>query len=151
MSANSPVVKRWFRRVLIAVTILVVGLILGVLMFTPPPAETQSAVVVTGNADSAQRAIEVAAARYTAMAEFYLAKDEVNRQRAIEAAAARYSGLAEFYLVDNEDSTQRAFEADAARYTALAAHYAAQTGSLPQGLEADAARYTALAAYYAEQ
>jgi hypothetical protein len=47
MSANSPVFKRWFKRSLIAVTILAVGLIVGILVITPPSAETQSAAVVT--------------------------------------------------------------------------------------------------------
>jgi hypothetical protein len=47
MSANSPVVKRWFKRSLVALTTLAVGLIVGILLITPPPAETQSAAVVT--------------------------------------------------------------------------------------------------------
>jgi uncharacterized protein YjeT (DUF2065 family) len=58
MSANSPVVKRWFKRFLVALTTLAVGLIVGILMITPPSAETQSAAVVTENEDSVQRAAE---------------------------------------------------------------------------------------------
>ena len=71
-SANSPVVKRWSKRVLVAMSVLVVGLIVGILMVPPPPAETQSVVVVKKE-DSAQRAIEAEAARYSGLAEFYLA------------------------------------------------------------------------------
>ena len=46
MLANSPVVKRWFKR-LVAVSILAVGLILSIFVITLPSAETQSAAVVT--------------------------------------------------------------------------------------------------------
>jgi len=49
MLANSPLVKRWFKRSWVAVTILAVGLILGILGVTLPPAETQSAAAVTEN------------------------------------------------------------------------------------------------------
>jgi hypothetical protein len=58
MSANSPVVKRWFKRSLVAMTILAVGLIVGILVITPPSAETQSVVFVTENEDSIERAAE---------------------------------------------------------------------------------------------
>jgi hypothetical protein len=58
MSANSPVVKRWFKRFLVAVGILAVGLILGSFVVTVPAAETQSAAVVTENEDSIQHAAE---------------------------------------------------------------------------------------------
>jgi hypothetical protein len=76
MSANSPVVKRWFKRFLVAVGILAVGWILGSFVVTPPSAETQSAAVVTENEDSLQRGIDASAARYTAMAASYTAKEE---------------------------------------------------------------------------
>ena len=60
MSANSPVVKRWFKRFLVAMTILAIGLIVSILVINPPPAETQSAAVVTENEDSVQRGIDAA-------------------------------------------------------------------------------------------
>ena len=89
MSANSPIVKRWFKRSLVAVGILAVGLIVGSFVVTPPPAETESAAVVTENEDSLQRGIDASAARYAAMAEYY----------ALVAAAER--GV-DFDFVDHE-------------------------------------------------
>jgi hypothetical protein len=125
MSANSPVVKRWFKRFLVAMTILAVGLILGILVITLPPAETQSAAVVTENEDSLQRSIDASAARYTAMAEYYAAKND-GLQRSIDASAARYTAMAEYYAAKEEDRIRRTIEADAARYTAMAEYYAAK-------------------------
>ena len=58
MLVNSPVVKQWFKRSLLAMTLLAVGLVVGILVITPPPAETQSAIVVTENESSSQRAFE---------------------------------------------------------------------------------------------
>jgi hypothetical protein len=89
MSANSPVVKRWFKRFLVATGILAVGLILGILVITPPSAETQSAAVVTENEDSLQRGIDASAAQYSAMAEY-------------DAAAAPAERGADFDFVDHE-------------------------------------------------
>jgi hypothetical protein len=43
---------------------------------TPPSAETQSAAAITENEDSLQRGIDASAARYTAMAASYTAKEE---------------------------------------------------------------------------
>ena len=51
--------------------------------------------------------------------------DEVNVQRAFEADAARYTAMAEYYLAQNETNLQRADEANAAQYTSLASYYAA--------------------------
>jgi hypothetical protein len=123
MSANSPVVKRWFKRFLVAMTILAVGLIVGILVVTPPPAETQSAAVVTENEDSIQRGIDASAARYSAMAAYYAVKDD-DIQRGIDASAARYSAMAAYYAAKN-DGIQRGIDASAARYTAMAEYYAA--------------------------
>jgi hypothetical protein len=124
MSANSPVVKRWFKRFLVAVGILAVGLIVGILVITPPPAETQSAAVVTENEDSIQRGIDASAARYTAMAKYYAVKDD-GIQRGIDASAARYTAMAKYYAV-KDDGLQRGIDASAARYTAMAEYYAAK-------------------------
>jgi hypothetical protein len=119
MSANSPVVKRWFKRSLVAMGILAVGLIVGILVITPPAAETESAAVVT---DSIQRGIDASAARYTAMAASYAVKDD-SLQRGIDASAARYSAMAASYGV-KDDSIQRGIDASAARYAAMAEYYA---------------------------
>jgi len=124
MSANSPVVKRWFKRFSVAVGILAVGLILGSFVVTVPPAETQSAAVVTENEDSLQRGIDASAARYTAMAASYAAEND-GLQRGIDASAARYTAMAASYAAENE-GLQRGIDASAARYTAMAASYAAK-------------------------
>ena len=80
MSANSHVVKRWFKRFLVAVGILAVGLILSSFVVTVPPAETQSVAVVTENEDSVQRGIDTSAAQYSsAMAEYYAAAAPAER------------------------------------------------------------------------
>jgi hypothetical protein len=144
MSANSPVVQRWFKRSLVAVGILAVGLIVGSFVVTPPPAETQSAAVVT---DSLQRGMDASAARYTAMAASYAAEND-GLQRGMDASAARYTAMAASYAAKN-DGLQRGIDASAARYTAMAASYAAENDSLQRGMDASAARYTAMAASYA--
>jgi hypothetical protein len=59
--------------------------------------------------------VDAAAARYTAMGEFYTAQAEA-RQQAIEADAARLSGLAEFHQSSG-------MEVNAARLTGLAEYY----------------------------
>ncbi len=128
MSANSPVVKRWFKRFLVAVGILAVGLILGILVITPPPAETQSVAVVTENEDSIQRGIDASAARYSAMAATYAAKKD-GLQRGIDASAARYTAMAASYAAEN-DGLQRGIDASAARYTAMAKYYAAKNDGI---------------------
>jgi hypothetical protein len=85
MSANSTLVKRWFKRSLVAVGILAVGLTVVSFVVTPPPAETESAAVVT---DSIERGIDANAARYTALAASYAAEHDA-LQRGIDASAAR--------------------------------------------------------------
>ena len=120
MSASLTVGRRWFKRSLVTVTILVVGLIVGTLVIDPSPAETQSPAVT---------------------------EDEINVQRGLEASAARYSGLAEYYA-PRPNSLQRGLEASAARYSGLAGYYTAREDSLQRGLEASAARYAGLAEYY---
>ena len=125
MSANSHVVKRWFKRFLVAVGILAVGLIVGSFVVTPPPAETQSAAVVT---DSLQRGIEASTARYTAMAKSYATEND-GLQQGIEASAARYTAMAASYAAKN-DGLQRSIDASAARYTAMAKYYAAKNDGL---------------------
>jgi hypothetical protein len=129
-----------FKWPLVAIATLIVALIMGSFIATPPAVE---------NEPSDQRAFEADAARYNGLAEFYLAKDEVSRQRAIKANAARYNGLAEFYLTENEPSNQPAFEANAARYNGLAEFYLAKNEAERQrAIEAEAARYNGLAEFF---
>lgn len=75
-SASSPVVKRWSRRFLAAMTISAVGLIVGSLVITSPPAATQSAAPVTEHQASLQRGIDAGAARYSTMPQYYAAPGE---------------------------------------------------------------------------
>ena len=58
--------------------------------------------VIAGNESAALRAVEASAARYSAMAEKYLAQNETNVQRANDTNAARYTDLAA-YLTANPD------------------------------------------------
>ena len=106
MFSNSFAGKRWFTQ---AVTMLVVGFILGFLVMAPSVVEAQ------GPADDGlQRGYNADAARYTALAEFY------GVQRGLDATAARYMALAAHYT---DASLQRGLQADAARYNALAEYY----------------------------
>ena len=114
---QKQIIKPRFIWTLAAIATLIVILVIG-FAFIP----TLSTVE---NETGSQRALDASAARYTAMAEFYLANDEANRQRAIKAESARYSGLAEFHLGENKSSVQRALDASAARYTAMAEYYIA--------------------------
>jgi len=94
---------------------------------------------------------EADAARYTAMAESFAAKEAANIQRGRDADAARYTAMAKPFTT-LQDSVQLGREADAARYTAMAEFFAAkEAASIQRGRAADAARYTAMAKLYAAQ
>jgi hypothetical protein len=108
MFSNSFAGKRWFTQ---AVTMLVVGFILGFLVMAPSVAEAQGPAE-----DGLQRGYNADAARYTALAEFY------GVQRGLDASAARYTALAAHYGAIDV-GLQRALQADAARYNALAEYY----------------------------
>jgi hypothetical protein len=58
-----------------------------------------SLVTITNenNRASLQRGREADAARYTAMAKYYTAKDGADLQRGRDADAARYTAMAEYY------------------------------------------------------
>lgn len=140
MSANSSVVKGWTKRTLIGVPILV-GLILGVLMIAPRPAETQSAVTVSGDEESLRRGIDASAARWTALGVYYAPDYEA----IATVNAARWTALAQHF-----DAESRGRVADAARWNALGARYTAQEKQdLQRGIDASAARYSAIAQYHA--
>jgi hypothetical protein len=123
-----------------------IGLIVIIVLAIPLLNKAATAAETKANV---QRTFATDAARYMAMANFYLSKNG--------AEAARYEGLADFYA-----NTQRAIEADAARYTALANFYRAENeaeaaryqgladlyANTQRAIKADAARYTALAAFY---
>ena len=140
MLSNTFVAHHWFKGFLVAMTILAIGLIPGILMLNAAPVETGTVDMVIENEANVPPGIEASAARYTALAEYYAARND-SVQRGLSADAARYSALAEHYAL------QRSQNASAARYTALATHY--QNDGLQRGLNADAARLNALAEYYA--
>ena len=100
--------KQWFKQ---AVTVFLVGLILGLLVIAPSPVDAQ-----TPTEDGLQRGRNADAARYTALAEFY------GVQRGLDASAARYTAMAAHYGAIDV-GLQRGLQADAARYTALAEYY----------------------------
>ncbi|MEA3376158.1 MAG: hypothetical protein U9R72_08195 [Chloroflexota bacterium] len=96
MSAESGRVERWVKRFVVAVIVLAVGSMVGILAITPPPAELEPAAVAAADEASMRRTIDAYAARYTGMAENYLAGSH-SSLRAMDAYAARCNGLAEHY------------------------------------------------------
>ena len=122
MSVTSPVARRWFKRDVVAMSVLAVGLIVGALVIAAPLAVLQSAVV-TEIEDSIQRGIDASSARYTALAAHYAAENTAIL-RGIDASAARCTALGE-HFAEKDAGVQRGIDASAARYTALAAYYAA--------------------------
>ena len=133
MSANSPVVKRF----LVTMTILAVGLIVGIFVITPPPVESQSAVAVIEKEDSMQRGIDASAARWNALGAHYAPDYE-----AIAAVnSARWNALGAYFGADS-----KARVADAARWNALGAHYAPDYEAIAA---VNSARWNALGESYA--
>jgi hypothetical protein len=146
MSANTPVANKWTRRFPFAVIVVAIVVFVSYLVITPLPA-IHLGVPIFENGLSIQRGLEADTARYTAMAEFYVAQAK-HSQSGLEADAARYTAMAEFYNA-NEASIQRGLEADTARYTAMAKYYTEKEAArIQRSLNADTARYTAMAEYY---
>jgi hypothetical protein len=145
MSTNSTVANQWIKRLPFAVILLAAVLTLSLIFANHQPV-VRFGLSAPVNESAAQRAINADAARYTAMAEAYLAR-EAAALRGINADAARYTAMAEAYLA-REAATLRGISADAARYTAMAEAYLAQKEASLRGIRADAARYSAMAAYY---
>jgi len=85
------------KRNLFLVAIPIIGLIIVVFVTLLSP--VNELATASENEANLQRSFEADAARYNAMAAFYLAKDEARTQWAVEAEAARYQELAEFYLL----------------------------------------------------
>jgi hypothetical protein len=161
MSATATVSKYLFKRRWVSVSVLAVGLLVGVLVLSSPLASLLSDIVVADTVDSIQRGIDADAARYTALAA-QLTSEAASVERGVDASTARYAALGVHFAAENEgiqrgidassarytalaESIQRGIDASSARYTALAADY---IDDLERGVEADAARYTALAAHF---
>jgi hypothetical protein len=150
MSGKSAVLKRWLKRLVVAVVILAVGSILGTLLNPFAPGEIQSAEVVAVKEEAARRGVDASAAPYAALAEQYAAAS-MSALRSFDARAARYYGkMAEFYAAESA-SALRGMDAAGARYAGLAEFYAAESGDLSAAMDASAARYTATAKYCAAQ
>ena len=145
MSTNTHAANQWIKRLPFAVILLAVALTLSLVFANIQPV-VRFGSVGTVNESSIQRGIEADAARYTAMANAYLAQKEAV-QRGIEADAARYTAMANAYLAQKE-ADQRGIQADAARYTALANVYIAQQEASLRGIKAETARYEAMATFY---
>ena len=124
MSANSFVLKRGLDGLLVAATMVVIGLIVGLLVIRPM-AGTLPVAVVAEVEDSVLRAGDAAAARYAAMDAFYGATTGDNLQRSRDASAARYAAMDAFYGATTGDSLQRSRDAAATRYAAMGEYYAA--------------------------
>jgi hypothetical protein len=88
--AQGHTVKPHFNRPVIVIVALVAALISGFFIVSRSAAD---------NKTNLQHVIQADAARYSALAAYYVAKDEASQQQAIEAEAARYNGLAEFFTV----------------------------------------------------
>jgi hypothetical protein len=89
------------------------------------------------------------AARWEALAEYYLKNKAPALTRAQAAEAARLESLAEYYLVLKAPALTRAQAAEVDRLEALAEYYLGNKGSgLTRGQAADAARWKALADFY---
>jgi len=146
MSTNTTVVNQWIKRLPFAVILLAVVLTLSLTLANiQPVVRFGSAAPVSES--SIKSGIEADTARYTAMAEYYIAQKE-SVALGIQADAARYTAMTAFYPAWRE-SLNRVYAVDAARYTAMTTFYAAWRNDLKQVHEADAARYTAMAKYYA--
>jgi hypothetical protein len=135
MSANTQV----FKRFLVAVTSLAVGLIVSTLLIAPLPAQAQS---ISKDEDSIQRGIDASAARWQAQGETYLAG---MAERAAAASSARYAALAETYRV-SPVSLAASNDASAARWQAQGEAYLAER--VERAAAASSARYAALAETY---
>ena len=132
MSANSPVVKRF----LVTMTVLAVGLIVGILVITPPPVESQSAASLAETEVSLLRGIDASAARWNALGAHYAPDYE-----AIAAVnSARWNALGAYF------TESKARVADAARWNALGAHYAPDYQAIAA---VNSARWNALGEWYA--
>lgn len=120
MSANTPVVNRWTKRIPFALIILAVALALSYLTIAPLPTFSLPASA-PASVSSLQRGQEAYAARYTAMAQAFAAQGaaSVNIQRSRVAETARYTAMAEAFAAKEAAGIQRSWDAYAARYTAM--------------------------------
>jgi len=120
MSTNTTFVNQWIKRLPFAMILLVIVLSLSYAFVNLQP------VVRLGSAGTSY---------------------ESNIQRGINADAARYTALAKYYI-DQAESVRIGIQADAARYTAMAEFYSVWRDELKLIHDADTARYTAMAKYY---
>jgi len=120
MSTNTTYVNQWIKRLPFAVILLAIVLTLSYAFVNLQP------VVRLGSAGTSY---------------------ESNIQGGINADAARYTALAKYYI-DQAENVRRGIQTDAARYTAMTEFYSAWRDELRLIHEADTARYTAMAKYH---
>jgi hypothetical protein len=101
MSTNSTVANQWIKRLPFAVILLAAVLTLSLIFANHQPV-VRFGLSAPVNESAAQRAINADAARYTAMAEAYLAR-EAAALRGINADAARYTGLNDPFVPQSLD------------------------------------------------
>lgn len=116
MVAHTPVLKRWYARVLLVMVLLAFGLAVGVLILSLPGAATESATDVTTHEQDMERSNAASTARFNAMAARYAVKD---------ASAVRYNAMARYYAAKDAAARQRGYAASTARFNAMAERYAA--------------------------
>ena len=124
MSTNTTVSHPWIKFLPFAVILLAVALTLSLAVANLQPV-VRFGSPASGSESSIQRSMEAYAARYTAMAEYYAAKEGASVPVNHAADAARYNAMAEYFAAKEAANIQRGRAADAARYTAMAEYYAA--------------------------
>ena len=124
MSTNTTVSHTWIKLLPFAVILLAVALVLSFAFSNYQPV-IRFGSPASGRETGIQRGMEADAARYTAMAEYYAAKEAAGVPVNYAADTARYNAMAEYFAAKDAAIIQRARAADAARYTAMAEYYAA--------------------------
>jgi len=145
MSTNATIANQWIKRLPFVVILLAVVLTSSLVLANLWPV-VRFGLSAPVSESTALRRNQAYTARYTAMAEAYLAREKA-ALRSNQAYAARYTAMAEAYLAWG-GAARRGIQADAARYTAMADSYLAQKAAALRGMNADTARYTAMAEFY---
>lgn len=148
MSTNTTVAHSWIKFLPFAVILLAVALTLSLIFANLQPG-VRFGSPASGSESSIQRGMEADAARYTAMAEYFAAKEAAGIPVDHTADAARYNAMAEYFAAKDIASIEHSRAADAARYSAMAEAYSAQNAATQRWIEAYAARCNAMAEAYA--
>ena len=88
MVTSTHIIKHWHGRALLGVTLLAIGLAVGILVLTLPPVGNESAADVTTYEQNMQRSNAASTARLNGMAVRYAMKD---------ASTVRFNAMARYY------------------------------------------------------